>query len=401
MALIASAAFEGHGEWTRQSRLLIALCFVFNMIDGMDILVMSFISPALQRDWRLSAAEMSVIFSAGLCGMACGGVVVAPLADRFGRRPLILLALALMTLGMILSSRSPTLAYLVVARALIGIGIGTVLACIAALAAAHAPPGRRDFAVGVLQAGYPLGATITGFLTAMYLPALGWRSVLLLTGLAGGVVLALAIALLPKTSADTKTRRRPPLRLVFGKSRWASSLLLWTATICGFMALYFIASWITRLAIEAGLPETQAIFASAIYNIGSFCGVVGMSLAATRFDIRHLASGLLTAAAGAFLWFGGVRMPAGLVLTAAFFLGVVLQGGFNALYPLAARVYPDAVRATGIGWAMGIGRIGAFTGPLLGGRALGLQWPLLAVFGMFCIPLMIAAVCARFIRFER
>ncbi len=165
------------------------------------------------------------------------------------------------------------------------------------------------------------------------------------------------------------------------------------------MALYFIASWITRLAIEAGLPETQAIVASAVYNIGSVIGVLGMSVATLRLDVRNLACGLLAAAAVLFVWFGGVRMAVGPVLFTAGLLGVALQGGLNALYPIAARVYPDAVRATGIGWAMGVGRIGAFCGPLMGGWALGHRWPLVGVFGIFCVPLIVAATCARAVRF--
>ena len=386
--------------WTWQTQCLIALCFAINMIDGMDILVLSYISPALQREWRLSASAMSVIFSAGLCGMAIGGLLVSPVADRYGRRLLILIALSVMAIAMIAGSFAQSMAYLMLARVVIGIGIGTVLASIAALAAAHAPPHSRDFAVGVLQAGYPMGATIAGFLTAAYLPVWGWRSVLLATGLASAIVLPFAFAFLPKRIIGASTKAKLPVQAILSRPRLRSTLLLWTSTVCGFMALYFIASWITRLAIAAGLPETQAIFASAVYNIGAFFGVVAMSIAATRYDIRHLASGLLCGSAIAFLWFGGVHMSVRWVLIAAFVMGVVLQGGFNALYPLAARSYPDAIRTTGIGWAMGIGRIGAFTGPLLGGLALSLQWPLVAVFGIFCVPLLIAAFCSRLVRFD-
>ncbi len=388
------------GAWTRQSRFLIALCFVFNMIDGMDILVLTYISPTLQRDWQLSAAAMSVIFSAGLCGMAIGGVLIAPLADRIGRRLVILMALSVMAIAMMASSFATGMAYLMFARVAVGTGIGTVLACIAALAAAHAPVQRRNFAVGILQAGYPLGATLTGFLTAAYLPSLGWRSILLMTGIVSAAVVPFAFAFIPKGSAQHDPQTTHPVRAILEQKRRPATLLLWTATLCGFMALYFIASWITRLAIEAGLPETQAIVASAVYNIGSFFGVFGMSVAATRIDIRRLASGFLTAAAAVFLWFGGIRMSVVVVLVAAFCMGVALQGGFNALYPLAARVYPETMRATGIGWAMGIGRIGAFLGPLLGGRALGLQWPLIAVVGLFCVPLLVAALCSGLVRFE-
>jgi MFS family permease len=393
---------EERQDWSTRSRLLIALCFVLNMIDGMDILVLSYISPTLQRQWHLTTAELSAVFSAGIAGMAIGGLVVAPFADRFGRRALILIALGLMTAAMIASSTVTQVAQLIALRVVIGMGIGTVLASIAALAAAHAPPHRRDFAVGILQAGYPMGATLTGFATAAYLPVWGWRAVLLASGVASAIVFAFAFMFLPRSSREARNARegaRLAVRAVLVADRLQSTLLLWAATIGGFMALYFIASWITRLAIDAGLPETQAIVASAIYNIGSVLGVLGMSAATLRYDVRHLACLFLAMAAVVFVWFGGVRMSVGPVLLTAGVLGVALQGGLNALYPIAARIYPDAVRATGIGWAMGIGRIGAFSGPLLGGWALGHHWPLSGVFGIFCVPLLIAALCARLVHF--
>jgi predicted MFS family arabinose efflux permease len=305
-----------------------------------------------------------------------------------------------MAIAMVASSFAGTLVHLMVARVIVGIGIGTVLACIAAFAADFAPPGRQNFAVGILQGGYPLGATFTGFVTAWALPHFGWQGVLLGTGLVTIAILPLAWFILPEAQHLSASSAKVSLGDAIGGSRLRSSLLLWCATIGSFMALYFIASWITKLAIEAGLLEKNAIIASAIYNIGAFFGVLGMSLAANRMDIRKLAAILLIAAAAAFLWFGGVRMSVVPVLCSAFVLGVTLQGGFNALYPLAARVYPARVRATGIGWAMGIGRIGAFTGPFVGGWALSAQLPLIAVFGIFCVPLLIAAASARAVTFE-
>lgn len=391
---------NGGTGWTRSGVLVVTLCFLLNMIDGMDILVVSYIAPALQRDWGVTPPAFAVVFSAGLAGMAIGGLLVAPLADRFGRRRMILVALPLMALSMIVSSFANTVLHLVLTRVLVGVAIGTVLACIAALAAEYAPPARRNFAVGILQGGYPVGAMITGFATAWALPLVGWHGMLLATGLVTLAVVPLAWMLLPESVKIAGPRARVSIAETVGGSRLRPSMLLWTATICGCMALYFIASWITKLAIEAGLPETEAIVASAIYNSGAFFGVLAMSLAASRFDIRTLACVLLISAAGAFLWFGGVRMSVDMVLVAAFVLGVTLQGGFNALYPLAARVYPDAVRATGIGWAMGLGRIGAFGGPLIGGWALGLKLPLVAIFGLFCVPLLIAAFAARAIKFD-
>ncbi len=404
MALDAALAAPAPGtalldEWDRKSIAIVLLCFVLNMVDGMDVLAISYIAPALQKEWGVSAAQLSIVFSTGLAGMALGGLGLAPLADRFGRRRMIVLAIALMAVAMLVSSRATSVAQLTTIRFFVGTEIGTVLACIAAVAARVAPAKHRNFAVGILQGGYPIGAMITGFVFAWALPIYGWRNLLIGAAIVSALCIPLIYVILP-ARLEAQTDGKPvPLAATVAGPRLRNSILLWTATICGFMALYFITSWITKLSIEAGLPETKAIFASAIYSFGAFAGTLAMCTAGTTRDIRKICCYLLLAAIAVFLIFGGVSMSLPFVLLSAFAMGVTLQGGFNALYPIAANVYPDEVRATGIGWAFGIGRIGAFTGPLVGGWALAQQLPLVLVFGIFCVPLFIAALAARAVTF--
>lgn len=392
-----SAAVET--VWTRSSALVIILCFILNMVDGMDVLVVTYIAPALQKAWSIGPGAFSFVFSAGLAGMAIGGLGLAPLADRIGRRRMIVFALVIMTLAMLASSTAKNVQELAAYRVAVGTGIGTVLACIAAVAARVAPEKDRNFAVGVLQAGYPIGAMLSGLATAWALPVYGWEAIMIATATISALCIPLVLILLPPLTEPSTMDGRGRLANIVKGERRGSSILLWVSTVCGFMALYFITSWITKLAIEAGLPQGQAIVASAIYNFGAFSGTLAMSLAGGRFDIRKISSVLLITTAAIFLFFGGITLPLAGVLVTAFFMGAALQGGFNALYPIAARVYPDDLRATGIGWAMGIGRIGAFTGPLLGGWALAEKLPLVAVFGIFCVPLLIASVAVRKIRF--
>jgi AAHS family 4-hydroxybenzoate transporter-like MFS transporter len=393
MTITANSA-SGDPGWTRKAAAIVALCFALNMADGMDVLVVSFIAPSLQSQWHVGPAELAMVFSMGLAGMALGGLVLAPMADRFGRRRMVTVAMMVMALAMALSSLTRSVVELAAVRFVVGTGIGTVLACISAIAARVAPPRYRNFAVGVLQAGYPIGAMITGFVTAWVLPVAGWQNVLIGTSLVSAALVPIILAVLPANLDHGDAHARTSIVDVVSGTRRADSIRLWVATICGFMALYFVTSWITKLSIEAGLPQTQAIIASAVYNFGAFSGTVGMSILGTRYDVKVLCAVLLALTAGVFLFFGGVAMPLLGVLATAFVMGVTLQGGFNMLYPLAAQVYPDHVRATGIGWAFGIGRIGAFTGPLLGGWGLGAHLPLLAIFGMFCVPLLIAATAA-------
>ena len=160
------------------------------------------------------------------------------------------------------------------------------------------------------------------------------------------------------------------------------------------MVLYFIVSWITKLAIEAGLSETDGIYAGALYNLGAFVGTVAMSVLAVRVPLGKLVPAMLCGAAVAMLWFGSVEMSVAATMINALLIGVLLQGGYNGVWPLAAETYPAQVRATGIGWAIGIGRSGAIVGPFVGGQLMAAKVPLPFLFAAYCLPLLACATCA-------
>jgi MFS transporter, AAHS family, 4-hydroxybenzoate transporter len=384
-------------KWSPQGIAVMWLCFVLNMIDGVNIFTLTYVAPSLQKAFGAGPQAFSVVFSAGLVGMALGGLVLAPLADRIGRRPVVLLALATMALAMIGSAWAPGIWSLALIRVVVGLGIGTVLASITALSAGFAPDRYRHIATGVPQAGYPIGATMAGFVVAALLPRYGWQAMFTGAGLITLALLPVCWFALPE-APDHAAAPTMSIRQALGGGRQRDSYLLWVCTIGGFMALYFIASWITRLAIQAGLAPTQAIIASAVYNGGACVGTIALSLLATKVDLRRLLAAMLVMAAGLFLVFGGVSMPLGMLLFVSFLIGITLQGGVNCNYPLAASVYPAEARATGIGWAMGVGRIGALLGPVVGGWSLGAGLPLIAVFGIFCLPLLATAAAATAIR---
>ena len=386
-------------SWSRRGKAVTALCFLLNMCDGVNIFTLTYVAPQLQREFASSAERFAVVFSAGLLGMALGGLGLAPLADRFGRRPLILLALALMSAAMVASACARGVWSLAAARVVVGIGIGTVLASITALSAGFAPERWRHVAAGVPQAGYPVGATLAGLAAAWALPRFHWQGLFVGAGLVTLLLLPLCLWALPE-APDRRTHSAPGIAGALGGARRRNSLLLWTCSICGFMALYFIASWITRLAIEAGLPPTQAIIASAVYNLGACAGTIAISVAARRVDLRKLILASLVSACVLFLLFGGIRMGLAPLLLVSFLIGITLQGGVNANYPLVAAAYPPESRATGLGWAMGIGRIGAVLGPLVGGLAIGRGLPLVAVFGIFCVPMLVMGISAMSVQLD-
>lgn len=378
---------------------VMALCFVLNMFDGVNIFTLTYVAPVLQQHFGTDAAHFSVVFSAGLVGMGLGGLFLAPLADRLGRRPLILSALVLMAGAMVASAHAPDIWSLAAIRLVVGLGIGTVLASITALSAGFAPERWRHVAAGVPQAGYPIGATIAGFATAWVLPGQGWAAVFTAAGYLTLVLVPVCWFLLPE-APETARRTHHSIAETIGGGRRRNTLLLWVATVGGFMALYFIASWITKLAIAAGLPQGQAIIASAIYSIGSCVGTILISFAAMRIDLRKLVFANLAIASVLFVLFGGVHMGLTPLLWVCFFIGVTLQGGVNGNYPLAAAIYPAEMRATGLGWAMGIGRVGALLGPLIGGWALSAGLPLVMVFGIFCVPMLATGFAVMSVRLD-
>jgi AAHS family 4-hydroxybenzoate transporter-like MFS transporter len=379
--------------WTRSALRIVALCIAINMVDGMNIIVMSFLQSAIAKDWQIKPERMGFVFSIGLLGMAVGGILIAPLADRYGRRPLILAALGLMTLGSFASGFAPGFAALLIARLIVGLGIGTALATMAALTAEVAPERYRSVAVAVVQGGYPLAAAFIGLIVVQTLPAIGWHNVLFGAAFMTTLVLPVAYVVLPRSPPAMAVggATKPSSLIILHETYRTRTLFLWMATATGFMVLYFITSWIPKLSVRAGLSEANGIYAGSLYNLGAFIGTTAMGFLLLRVQLTRLLPLLMTLTAISLLVFGGITMPLALTMMVAFLIGVVLQGGTNGNYPLAASIYPSEIRATGIGWAIGVGRIGAVIGPWLGGVLLSAKWPLLGIFAVYAGAALLSA----------
>ena len=398
----ASEAATGSGtSWTLRAALIVALCFVTNMVDGMDVNIMSYIRADLQADWQVADDVMGYVLSAGTFGMGIGALVIAPFADRFGRKPVIMLALALMSVGMLASALVASVELLMTARLVVGTGIGTVLATMAALAAESAPAGRQDMAVGIVQAGFPLAAVATGFISAAFLETHGWQTLLLWAAVVTLAMLPLAWTILPAHLPDSLPQHqssRATLSRLFGPGLRTRTILLMVAVFMGLMVLYSMLSWITKLASGAGLSDADSIYAGAFYNIGAFLGTSGMGLLTLRVPPRILTPALLLLAGVAMLVFGNVTMSLNGALAMAFLIGLTLQGGYNGMWPIAAGAFPAETRATGIGWVMGIGRGGAVVGPIMAGYLLAAEVSLPMILAIYCVPLAICAICAFGVR---
>jgi MFS transporter, AAHS family, 4-hydroxybenzoate transporter len=391
-------------SWTAKSAIIVALCFATNMVDGMDVNIMGYVRAALSKDWAIPDDTMSLVFSAGTLGMGIGALLIAPIADRLGRKPVILLALGLMSAGMLASGLVGSFGWLLASRLVVGVGIGTVLATMAALATEAAPEGRKDMAVGAIQAGFPLAAVATGFVAAAAIPAIGWQNLLFWAGLLTTLMLPAAWLILPAKlpAVHVEAVEIGRVARLFAPEFRARTMLLWVAVFMGLMVLYSMLSWITKIASSAGLSDANSIYAGAFYNGGAFIGTACMGLLTLKVRPTVLVPVLLSCAAVAMLVFGNAALSVPGALGMAFLIGLTLQGGYNGMWPIAAGTYPENNRATGIGVAMGIGRGGAVVGPYIAGQLFAAKVSLASILAIYCVPLLLCALCALLVgRFAR
>lgn len=410
--------------------VVVAICFVLNVLDGFDVVAISYAAPAIAEDWRIAPTTLGVVFSAGLVGMTVGAMFLAPFTDVIGRRKMILYALIIISASMTITGMAENTAHLIVLRIITGLGIGAMLASLTSMVAEYTPKRRRNFAIGFLQTGYPVGATVGGFLAAWLVPVYGWRELFFVGGGLTAIMAPIVLLWLPESLDFLATRQpphalqkinkmlhrmqRPALRALPEKPSGrraavtigalltpdfrANTLKLWLAFFMCFFTLYFLLSWIPKIIVNAGFSLENGISAGIAFNAGAVIGVLALGYLADKRGLKGLIALFLVVGGALMLGFG--LAPADLIalLCLAFLIGAFVDGGFAGLYSVAARLYPTEIRTTGVGWAIGAGRFGGVAGPYVGGLVIAWQWSSFAAFALFAAPMMIAAAAVIAIR---
>lgn len=400
---------------SRLQVLAVAISVALNALDGFDVLAITFAAPGIARDWGIGPAELGVALSSGLVGMALGSLLIAPFGDRHGRRPLILLCLALMAGGMALTATATGLISLCFWRVITGLGIGGMVATINAVAAEFANERRRDFSVAVMTIGYPIGGLLGGFAVADLVEPYGWQSVFIVGAIATAAFLPIVWFMLPESleflarvgtpEAHAKIdallarmghpqlgdKHAPPPDKArggsFGEllgSRFRKlSLMLVAAYFLHIVTFYFFSGWLPKLMSDLGFSTPDAIRTSAMMSLGGVIGGSALGWAAPRLGLVRLVITAMIGTTVTFFVFGLFSDLASLQAI-SFIAGACVFGGIVGLYALLARAFPPELRITGTGLAIGIGRAGAIVGPLVGGFliAAGLRIPLaIAIIG--------------------
>ena len=419
--------------------LIILTCFTLNMLDGMDVLVASYVAPRIIEEWEVSSQTFGMVFSAALIGMATGAMFISPYTDLIGRRYMVLCSVIIVSIGMLLTTFANTIPQLIVMRLFTGLGIGSMLASLTSLVSEYSSNKHRNLSIGFVLGGYPIGATLTGLLAAWLIPEFGWRSMFLAGGVISTLLLPVVIFALPESLEfllkkqpkkalmkintilakmniekldklpDLKNEEGQPIQkdsmfrniltLLSPQMRY-STLMLWTAFFLAFFTLYFLVSWIPKIAEDTGLSVEQGSYAGAVFNFGSFFGIVFLGYISNLFGLRKVILIFMLLSAVLMVFFGLYDFTVIMFMLILFVIGFFVQGGFVGLYSVSARLYPMEIRTTGIGWGIGLGRFGAIISPALGGMAIGLELPVIVIFTLFAIPFVISGIAQYMIRSE-
>jgi len=417
------------GVLTRFQMRAIALCSLVAFLDGLDSQAVAVAAPAIADTIGLSRAALGPIFSVGLLGAMLGALTFGPLGDRFGRKRVLVASAVTFGVFTILTAYCGSYAELLAVRFVAGIGLGGATPCFIALASEYAPQRRRAMVASLIWAAFPLGGMVGGFLNAAILAHYGWQSIFLISG-ALPIIVALALmAWLPESLrymvtagadpvrigavvarirpatppgaryvADEGRTERAALRQLFTEGRMARTLLLWVPFFTSFGILGITVVWTPVLLRDHGIPLSQAAFVLGVHNIGALIGMGSAGRLIERYGARAtlVPSLLLGAGFVGALGYAAASVPA--MATALFLVGLFVGLGASGSIALAALSYPTAMRSTGVGWAMGMGRFGQVLAPLLATAAAVAGWTGSQLFLLFAIAPVLGALAILALR---
>jgi AAHS family 4-hydroxybenzoate transporter-like MFS transporter len=425
----AIASIIDEAPVSRLQIVTMVLCGIVAILDGFDTQAIAFVAPVIAHEWGLKTASFGPVFGAGLLGLTVGALVFGPVADRVGRRSVIISSTMLFGVFSVLTPAAGAAGALIAVRFFTGLGLGGAMPNIIALTSEYSPVRRRATLVTLMFCGFPLGAVLGGLISAPLMARFGWHAVFYAGGIIPLFLAPVLIWLLPESIRylSAKGERRQALHALLSKidpgavqqlqsiseevelendaksalvsrlfreKRGSGTILLWIVFFSNLLILYFLINWLPILLQEAGLPIERAVVGVAALNAGGIVGGLGLGWLCDRTRptrVLRVAYALAAILVGV-LGFATGTSVAGVMLL-IFLTGVFVIGAQFCMNALAASFYPTPIRSTGVGWALGIGRIGSVVGPVVGGLFIGLGWSTPSIFLATAAPAVLAAVC--------
>jgi len=410
--------------------VVVALCCLINAIDGFDVVSMSYAAPVLTREWTTSYATLGVVFSAASIGLACGAFLLAPLADRWGRWPVMLVALVAITISHALSAVSDTIEHLMMLRFIMGLGLGVLVVSLNVMASEYSNDRQRSMMLALLHSGFTVGMMSGGLLAALVLEPYGWRAIFVFGAIVNVVLLVLFVLLMSESPTFLLTRqppnalvrlnailarlghaplaalpprpvaelRRGGLRALLGSEERMTSLLFWLTSLTYAVIGYFLLTWKPKVLVDAGLTPSQAGLVGASVGVMGILGHLSMGWQARKGGASGLTAIYFALCGASLLAFGNAPNAVLLIVTAGL-LQFFTVGAYTGLFLTAVALYPPERRSLGIGFMVGFVRLGAIIGPFVGGILLGANQGRATTFAVFtaisAIPVIAMVLLAR------
>jgi AAHS family 4-hydroxybenzoate transporter-like MFS transporter len=404
--------------------LIVVLCFLIVAIDGFDTAAIGFLAPAIRAEWNLTPAQLAPLFGAGLGGLMAGAFVFGPLADKFGRKNVLLVCVLFFALACLASGYSSSLWELVTWRFLTGLGLGGAMPNSVTLTSEFCPEKRRSFLVTTMFCGFTVGSALGGLASANLVEDYGWRSVLILGGVLPLALVPLMVWKLPESvrylvmegrgakrvAATLKriapeedftgarfvvTEKKPkgfPVSHLFRKDLVRGTLMLWLAFFVSLLVIYLLSSWLPTLIKSTGVSLKTASLVTTMFQVGGTIGAILLGWLMDRIN-PHRVLAVSYALAGLFIAaIGSLTGSPWLVGLAVFCAGLCISGSQVGANALSANFYPTDCRATGVSWANGVGRIGSVLGSMGGGAMLSMNLSLPTVFLIVGVPAVVAGI---------
>lgn len=383
---------------SRLQVVAVAMTIVLNALDGFDVLAISFASPGIAAEWGINRAALGIVMSMELIGMALGSVFLGGVADRIGRRKTTLGCLIGMSVGMFMATTVTGLVDLSIWRVITGLGIGGMLATINATAAEFSNERRKHLCVSLMAIGYPIGVVIGGTIAAQLLQTYDWRSVFYLGTTMTAVCIPLVYFLVPESvhwlaykqpkgalDAINRTLKRmghaainalptvPPrpagrrVSDIFAPALLTTTIILALAYFLHVMTFYYIIKWVPKIVVDMGFVASSAATVLVWTNVGGATGGAVLGFLSMRYNVKALTIAVLGLSTIMIVIFGRTAPDLAKLSLVCAVAGFCTNAGIVGLYAIFAHTFPTHVRASGTGFAVGIGRGGSVLAPIIAG----------------------------------
>ena len=409
---------------SRYQWFIVGICLFLYIIDGFDFMVMAYVASSIGAELSLTSTHIGALISAGLVGMTVGSIFVAPLADRIGRKNLVIISLILCATSMVAATFVRSAFELGICRFITGIGIGGIQISCMVLATEYSSKRLKSFSVGLLSAGYGLGATLGGLLAVYLIGSFGWRYVFLFGGIATFVGLLLSIRYLPESidyllykqpkqaleklnmiakkmghqimenlpAQALKPTGKSTIKKIFNEKYLMQTLILWFSMFFILFGFYFVMGWTPKIIASSGLGNESGVTIGMMISAGGMIGALALGVLSTKFRVFHVQVFFLCATAlSVFIFVNSTATP-NLLILSAIILGLFINGCLAGIYSISTGIYEADVRSTGVGFATGIGRFGGISSPIIAGYFLDQGMAPLSLYGLFSVIFIIAAI---------